>query len=168
MKKIGIKTLLLAVILFIPCIVSAKIETEPHPISGANFNQISVEDNEKNVLSIEKQNLIKMNSNDIIWQINLNLNNDFYPRSMAVDSNDNIYVIGNYQFEDANVPYSKFIKTEIVKVSKNGEILWHKPILENHNETEATRIRIYNDEIYTVTKGFKDITYNRTNIKRRN
>ena len=162
MKKIGIKILLLAVILFIPCIVSAKIETEPHPISGANFNQISVEDNEKNVLSIEKQNLIKMNGNDIIWQINLNLNNDFYPRSMAVDSNDNIYVIGNYQFADANVPYSKFIKTEIVKVSKTGEILWHKPILENHNETEATRIRIYNDEIYTVTKGFKDITYNRT------
>lgn len=110
MKKIGIKILLLAVILFIPCIVSARTETEPHPISGANFNQISVEDNEKNVLSIEKQNLIKMNNNDIIWQINLNLNNDFNPRSMAVDSNDNIYVIGNYQFEDANVPYSKFIK----------------------------------------------------------
>ena len=162
MKKIGIKILLLAVILFIPCIVSAKIESENHPIQAQHTNQISVEDNEKNVLSIEKQNLIKMNNNDIIWQINLNLNNDFYPRSMAVDSNDNIYVIGNYQFGDANVPYSKFIKTEIVKVSKTGEILWHKPILENHNETEATRIRIYNDEIYTVTKGFKDITYNRT------
>ena len=88
-----------------------------------------------------------MNGNDIEWQINLNLNNDFYPRSMAVDSNDNIYVIGNYQFADAHVPYSKFIKTEIVKVNKKEEILCNKQILKNHNEKEATRIRIYKDEI---------------------
>ena len=164
MKKIRIKIIFLALLLCIPSIVNAQIESEQHPISETNFNQISLEDNEKNIISItlEDKNLVKMTGDNIIWQTNLDLGLSFCPRSIAVDSNDNIYVIGNYFFKDTSIPYSNFKKTEIIKVSKTGEILWHKPLLENANDTEATRIRIYNDEIYVVTKGFKDITYNRT------
>ncbi len=178
MKKLKKILLLSIIMLIIPLFTEAKIESDIN--TNIDINEGGVlglaEDSQGNVITTSQKTLkiTKYDKNkNMIWQKSPILDDkQFEPTAVAVDSNDNIYVIATNRTLTTSEPgISGFFRkdeTNLLKYDASGNLIYAKKLFfDNYTYVANQNIKIYNDEIYylffscenPVEKGFSGTIY---------
>jgi hypothetical protein len=116
--------------------------------------------------------IAKYNNDGIcLWVENITGENDIVPKSIAVDSEGDVYLIGDVKFGNINFNNSKYLTNLdgtyffLVKYNKDGICQWAEKI-EGNNEVFASSITIFKNSSIYVSGYHKSDALNFNNDKK--